>query len=139
LRSNIGDVNYDVLDPAETGFGDYYWFSDDVLAALYLAADENVARATGKAILQLALDAALTGESIRTDDLAVDSKNRGDSLLIIAKSWMAQADAEIAAQGFATIVPYAGRVGSYRPATTPSPSTPFGLHEDPNNPGYYIP
>jgi hypothetical protein len=97
VRANLGDT-------------DKVWFDDEALG-LYLDQNaESVARATGAAIKNLALVAAMTGRSIKTDDLAIDSRQRGATLNEIAKSWFDQAasEDEAAASDIFDILPFAG-------------------------------
>lgn len=93
-RRIIGDTTYKALDPVETGFGDYGYFSDpDIYAFLGLAAD-NVLRAAGYAFRQLAAGASLESSSIAAHDLRVDTTKRGSDLNAIANSFFADADLE---------------------------------------------
>lgn len=51
-------------------------------------------RAVAILVKQLALQASLAGQSISADDFSINTTGRGKSLLDVAKSYEAQADAE---------------------------------------------
>lgn len=110
VRAHIGDTNFAPLDPPVTGMGHYEWRSDgEILAALATASD-SVPRAVGMLMLGLARDFAARGRAIKTDDLSMDSRQRGPDFLSIAQAWLAQADAEDArlAGDIFEIAPFAG-------------------------------
>ena len=54
-------------------------------------------RAVAILIKQLALQASLSGQSIKADDFSINTQNRGKNLLEVAQSYQDQADAEDAA------------------------------------------
>lgn len=90
-RILIGDVTYTA--DADDVFS-YTYFTDAELATFLTLAGDNVKRAVGTAIKQLAVNAELTGISIKADDLSIDSRTRGAGLLQISASWIAEADAD---------------------------------------------
>jgi hypothetical protein len=81
VRANLGDT-------------DSVWFDDATLGSYLDTNGSSVARATGAAILNMSLVATMTGRSVKADDLALDSRQRGKDLREIAQSWFDQADAE---------------------------------------------
>lgn len=97
VRLTVGD---DVTDAA----GDYS-FSDEAIAAALAISGNNVARAAGTLVRQLALQASLAGQSIKADDFSINTSGRGKSLLDVAQSYFDQANVEdaIASQGELTI------------------------------------
>jgi hypothetical protein len=92
VRANIGDTNFTALAPPVDGMGFYEWMSDDEILASLNTASGSVYRATGMAMLGLARDFVATGRAIKTDDLSMDSRNRGKDYLSIAMEWLKQAD-----------------------------------------------
>lgn len=111
LRLLVGDTASIPLDPAEDGFADYSVWSDDALLTALATQADNQLRAAGTLYLQLAAQYAQVGRSIKTDDLALDTKGRGGDLLKIAQSFLDEATASdnAAAADFFQIVPFAGR------------------------------
>jgi hypothetical protein len=99
LRANLGDFTSVPLNPPVEGQVSYANYSDAALEGFLAVASDSVPRATGMALLQLSAVYAATGRSIRTDDLGLDSKGRGQSLLEVAKSWLAEADKADATAG----------------------------------------
>lgn len=127
LRTLVGDTSSIPLEPDEPGFADYATWGDDALAAALAAQSGSQLRAAGTLYLQLAGEYALQGRSIKTDDLTLDTKGRGNDLRLIAQSFFEQADAAdgAAVNDFFQIVPFAGRAGRaprVRPEATPYPS-----------------
>lgn len=87
------------------------WTDENLEAAISATGDVSILRAAGQAVQSLAIEYAMQGRSIRTDDLAVDQKGRGADLLAVAKSFFDQAsaaDAVEAADHF-EIVSFSGR------------------------------
>lgn len=76
-----------------------YTFSDDAIEVALSLAGNGVTRAVGTLIKQLALQASLSGQSIKADDFSINTSNRGKNLLEVAQSYFDQADAEDAAAG----------------------------------------
>jgi hypothetical protein len=95
VRLNLGDSVATTSNGAPT----YAYFSDAEINAFLSVASDDVARATGLAYLQLAAKFAMQGKSIKTDDQSLDTRQRGKDLLEVGQSWLAQADATIAAEG----------------------------------------
>lgn len=114
LRLTVGDTSSVPLDPEEPGWADYSAFSDAVLDAALSNSGGNVMRAAGNLYLQLAVEYTITGRSIRTDDLALDTRGRGKDLRDIAQFFFDSATAaEIAeSNDFFQIVPFSGRSGA---------------------------
>lgn len=108
----VGDIDQDVYPPDPTTpvgqtrilIGDmtytansddvfsYTYFSDLELSTFLALGGSNVYRAAGTAIKQLAINADLSGISIKAADLSIDNRTRGTNLLAIATSYLAQAD-----------------------------------------------
>ena len=111
VRLNVGDTEAVPLDPDVPGQGSYRYFSDDQIQAFLDVSGSSVARATGTAIRQMAQVAAMTERQVSTDDLGLNSKGRGASILAVAQSWFDQADAEDAAAvaDIFEVVQYPGR------------------------------
>lgn len=127
LRLLVGDTASTPLDPPEPGFANYAVWGDDALAVALAVADDNLLRAAGGLYRQLAAEYAQQGRSIRTDDLAIDTRGRGGDLLRVAQSFFDEADAADEAGGadFFQIVPFGGRHGRrrcVRPEATPYPN-----------------
>jgi hypothetical protein len=101
-------------------------FTDEQLDAALLASGDNLLRAAGFAYQALAAEYALRGKSVRTDDLAIDTRDRGKTLLEVAQSYFDEAAAAQNAEGgdLFQIVPFAGRAGRggcCRPEGSPRP------------------
>lgn len=129
LRALVGDTQFDALDPAVDGQGDYYVWSDASLAAILALHAGNAQRAAGNLYLQLAAEFAQSGRSVKTDDLAINTLGRGDTLLKVAQSFLDEATATENAASSDTfqIISFGGRRGrgrcSCRPEGTPHPNT----------------
>lgn len=134
LRANLGDVASTPLDPPVAGKESYGWFSDQELTAFLALGRRSIARATGKAIMQLALSNGLAGRSVTTEDLSIDNQGRGATLREIAESWLKQADQEDALvraeDSFVAVVRYPGRPRVFAPERGLDDFT-----EDPRFPG----
>lgn len=123
LRALLRDTSFGPLTPPEAGFGNYAVFSD-VDLAVYLAQNpDSLNRAAGEAIRSLALEVAAGERSVKTDDLAVDLRGRGKSLMEIAQSFFDDADAAEAASAadFFQVVPFPATRQNVRPEGTPYP------------------
>lgn len=82
------------------GDGDSQWFTDDEIQVYLDVTDANALRAAGTALQNLAVNFALKGRSVKTDDLSIDTRSRGTELAALAKQYFAQADdADKAASG----------------------------------------
>lgn len=126
LRLLVGDTESVPLDPDLAGHADYNTWSDAALGSALLTAGGNQMRAAGALYLQLAVESAMTGHSIKTDDLALDTRGRGATLHDVAQSFFDEATAadNAAASDFFQIVPFGGRVRRnqcVRPEGTPYP------------------
>lgn len=144
FRFASGDTQFQPLDPAETGFGTYAYWSDDEVQAFLTAADNSLPRAIGYAYLQLAAVLGAQGRSIKTDDLALTTTGRSGDLREVAKVFLAEAAAQdtVEADDFFQFVPFAGSPSGYcppelQPEVTPSISGDF--EESPDYPGYLLP
>ena len=101
-------------------------FSDEQLEAALLASGDNLVRAAGFAFQALAAEYGQIGKSTRTDDLAIDTRGRGDTLLKVAQSYFDEATAadNAANSDYFTLVPFGGRSrrdACCRPEGTPRP------------------
>lgn len=105
VRLGAHDTFASPLTPPRDGFGDYVMFSDMEVAQAVALASGSIPRAIGLLIKGLAVQAALGARSIRTDDLGYDNQKRGATLMQIAQSWLAQADAGDAADNPLAVVP----------------------------------
>lgn len=106
VRAHIGDTNFTALVPPVDGQGNYEWMSDGEIQAAINTAGGNIPRAVGMSMLGLSRDFAATGRAIKTDDLSMDSRQRGKDFLSIALEWLKQADLQDArdAGGFFELV-----------------------------------
>ena len=121
LRALVGDTNSTPID-GSTDTANYAVFSDATLMASLLAAKSNLHRAAGDLYRTLAAQYIQSGKSIKTDDLAIDTRTRGTDLLKVAQSFYDEAALADAAAGgdFFQIIPYSGRsAGHVRPEATP--------------------
>lgn len=103
-------------------------FTDEQLDAALLASGDNLLRAAGHAFQALAAEYAILGKSVRTEDLAIDTRGRGKDLLEVAQSYFDEATAadNAEAEAFFQIVPFGGRSrrgGCCGPEGTPRPLT----------------
>lgn len=137
LRHSVGDRLYQETPTA--GIGDYDYFSDADLVVHLLSAGGSITRATGLTIKQLALNAAVVGASVKTNDLGVDNSKRGSTLLEIAQSWIDDANAEDAAgdRDSFVVIPFRGLAGAPGPVRPPELASPR-FAPDPQNPGYLL-
>lgn len=128
LRALVGDTQYVDLEPAIAGQGDYNVWSDASLEVVLILHAGNPLRAAGNLYLQLAAEHAQTQRSIKTDDLAINTIGRGDTLLKVAQSFLDEATAgeNAAANDSFQIIQFGGRRrrGCFcRPEGTPRPLT----------------
>lgn len=127
LRTLVGDTQYQELSPAVPGQGDYNVWSDAALLSMLVLHSGSALRAAGNLYLQLAAEYAQSQRSVKTDDLAINTLGRGDTLLKVAQSFLdeAQAGENAAASDVFQIVPFGGRRSrgrcSCRPEATPRP------------------
>lgn len=86
-------------------------FSDSQLDIAMAASPNNILRAAGIMFRTLAAEYALSGKSVKTDDLAIDIRQRGADLNAIAGSFFTDALQldKIAASENTQIVPFGGR------------------------------
>lgn len=101
---------------ALVGDEDEVAFTDEALEAAIAASGDSILRAAGIAFTTLAATYAALGRSVATDDLRIDTTKRGSTLLDVAKSFLAEADAADASAGadFFEIVPFGGRASACR-------------------------
>lgn len=120
------------------GDGDSQWFTDDEIQVYLDVTDANALRAAGTALQNLAVNFAVKGRSIKTDDLGIDTRSRSTALAALAKQYFAQADDvdKLGAGDIFEIVATGDHSASfgYDFAGGLSPFEP-----DPLNPGYFIP
>lgn len=110
LRLNLGDTNFVELQPPETDYVSFDYFSDATLDSFILSADENITRATGYAYRSLAGILTLSAVSIQTDDLRVSTIERAKLMRELARDWLTSADEEDLAAGsdLFEILPFVG-------------------------------
>lgn len=89
LRILLGDVSY---TEGEGGQGEYAVFGDSELVAFLEEGNQKPLRAAAIATRRLALEYSAAGQSIRTDDIAIDLRSRGANLIEVAKSFQDEAD-----------------------------------------------
>lgn len=68
------------------------WFTDDEITTYLTVYNSNVLRAAGLALQNLATNFAVQARSIKTDDLAIDTRTRATALAELSKQYFAQAD-----------------------------------------------
>lgn len=93
LRRDIGDTQYIALVPAETGFGDYAYFSDSELEQ-YITDGNSHSRTVGFLYLTMAGIIARNAELIRTYDLTSDTRQKPADFRALAQMWFGIADDE---------------------------------------------
>lgn len=98
FRALAGDTQYVPLVPAEAGYGDYTFWSDDEITA-FLASSDSLPWAIYYAYLQAASTAAAQSVTIKDFDLQVDLSKRADGLRAIAALWLSRAQDEDAVAG----------------------------------------
>jgi len=93
FRVDVGDTGSVALDPTETGFADYTYFSDLELQSA-LDATGGVPSNAGMAFMyrKLAGILALKAQNIQTDDLRYASEQRAEIMRKIAKDFQDAAD-----------------------------------------------
>ena len=74
------------------GDGDSQWFQDEEIQAYLDITGDNALRAAGTALQNMAVSFAVSGRSIKTDDLSIDTRDRATSLISLSKQYFAQAD-----------------------------------------------
>ena len=94
LRELVRDTEGVEFDPPQPGYRDYAAFSDSMLVTALSVAGGNLLRAAGSAFMSLAAEYAMSGRSVKTDDLLLDTRNRGRDLAEVARSFLAEAEAE---------------------------------------------
>lgn len=110
VRALVGDTNAQ-------------WFTDDEVSAFLTVTNNNALRAAGTALQNMAVNFAVQGRSIKTDDLAIDTRTRATALVELAKQFFAQAD-DIDKQAAADIFEIAPTVAaSSNPYYLPIPPT----------------
>lgn len=122
-------------------------FTDAALQSALNASGDSLLRAAGIAFQGLAAEYATVGRSIKTDDLAIDTRSRGENLLKVAQSYFAEAAAadEAAADSIFQVVgrtpratPFFPVVPEGTPWPIPSPLVDGpDLIPDPDYPGYW--
>lgn len=125
LRTNLGDLAYVALDPVETGYGDYEWFSDSELEELLVLAEDNITRATGYGLRKFATYLTMSAVNIQTDDLRVSTIERAKLMRELAKDWLSDADAAEDREGseIFEVIPFAGLEPTYEAKTWPELSS----------------
>lgn len=105
FRLLAGDTSYVALVPPEAGFGNYTRWSDDEITGFIAANPTNLNYAVAAAYFALAAQAALTGQSIKDADLAIDTRNRAADLTAIANYYVGKGDEETGGAEFFDVVP----------------------------------
>jgi hypothetical protein len=96
----VGQVRLVIGDDVPVSPSDLtYTFSDDAITVALSLANDGVTRAVGILVKQLALQASLSGQSIKADDFSINTSGRGKTLLEVAQSYFDQADAEDVTSG----------------------------------------
>ena len=108
---------------ALVGDGDAQWFTDDEISAYLGIYQGNVLRAAGLALQNLATSFAASGRSIKTDDLAIDTRTRADAFLAMSKQFFTLADTQEAQE--AADVFDIGPTGASSKPSMPFTSYPF--------------
>ncbi|MEV5068862.1 hypothetical protein MRBLMI12_000418 [Microbacterium sp. LMI12-1-1.1] len=118
----LADVRSLVRDDGSVVFTDA-----QLTAAINATGNTSALRAAGNAFQSLAAEYAIKGRSVKTDDLAIDTRNRGKDLLEVANSFFAEAEAadKRAAGSFVAIVPVRGS----KPRVTRIEATPAPVIE----------
>ena len=133
LRAIVGDTTATPIEGSPT-LAHYAIWGDNDLAATLAYTRNDVYRAAGDLYRTLAAQYIQSGKSIKTDDLAIDTRTRGTDLLKVAQSFYDEAALADAAAGgdFFQIIPYSGRsAGHVRPEATPGYATTPELIEGP--------
>lgn len=95
FRLVSGDWNGTPTDPPDDPqTATYLYWGDDEIAAFLAISNGSVNRAIGHGIMQLARNAAMLGQSVKTDDLALNDSQRGKDLSTIAQDYFTLADKE---------------------------------------------
>lgn len=93
FRLMAGDSEYQEMVPPTPGLGLYQTWSDAEIAAFLEAAGGSVPRAIALAYTQIAASYAVSGATIKTDDLSYSSKDSVGSWQSLARYWNSIADA----------------------------------------------
>ena len=104
FRLLFGDVTYVPLDPPQTGFGDYNYWSDDEIEGFIASGNGSVTSGLGWAYMSLSALAAQESKSVRDHDLTVDLTKRAGDLRATALMYFQQADDEAGAAGEAFMI-----------------------------------
>ncbi len=107
-RALLGDTDSVPLNPVESGFGEFMWYSDDELTGLLTVYSDNPRRAAAQALRTVASSQALLLKKWSADDLAVDGPAIARALRDLARDMDDQADNEAAAKDIFELVPMAG-------------------------------
>lgn len=112
FRVDVGDTDSVALVPAETGFGDYQYFSDLELQSA-LDATGGVPSNAGMAFMYRKLAAILTlkAVNIQTDDLKYASEQRAEIMRKLANDFQTAADTGVSNSDIFEVFP---TVGSHR-------------------------
>lgn len=94
FRLRFGDIDSVPLDPVEPGFQDYTELSDEEIEAFLNGAGDSVSRAIGAYYAQLAGAAAKIARNTKDHDLALNTMERSERLLAVARYWDGVADNE---------------------------------------------
>lgn len=93
LRNAIGDGVAVPLSPAQAGFGDYQWFSDDELTMCLTLGGVSMLRAVAHAYIKMSVMLGIKERAIADLDLKLDLKGQSAALRQLAEAMFEQADA----------------------------------------------
>lgn len=99
FRLRYGDIDSVPLDPVEPGFQDYEELSDEEIEAFLTGAGDSVPRAISAYYVQLAGAAAKVARNTKDHDLALNTMERSERLLAVARYWNDIADDDDSAAG----------------------------------------
>jgi len=91
LRALLADTVSVAYAPAEAGYQNYTYFSDDELDAFLTLAGDSVIGAAGYAYISLAASAAAVAMSIKDFDLAVDTTKRSGEYRALGEMYLKMA------------------------------------------------
>lgn len=121
FRLLANDTAYTELDPPVSGQGIYTMWSDAEIQGFIAANPTNLNYAIAAAYFSLAAQAALTGQSVKDHDLALDTRNRASDLTAIANYYTGKGDEESGGAEYFDVVPTGARHPNLPPELSPWP------------------
>lgn len=103
FRAQIGDTEYEELDPPEQGKGQYVLLSDAEIQVYLDVASGSLYRALGDYNLALANAAAENSKIIKDHDLQVSTVQRANDYRRIALAWYQRAEQDDESSGVGDI------------------------------------